>query len=257
MFGGLLGCEYIPSLSDVCSKHGYAFFQPILRSSYTQFGMKTLKDDVKDIIQLLELIETTRELDAIILSGHSTGCQIVCFLLQSICQREELFTKYSHKIKVAVLQAPVSDREGFKVDPEALKEAETRIQNSEKKTREFPIYLMFNQVPVKAERYISLFTKYGDDDFFSSDLTIDEIRNKMGHLNKFPNLRTIFCCSEKDEYTPKEVKIYPDLPEKWISVAENSKYFLLDGNHGLSNKEGSESFIRIISSELSKMQNSL
>ncbi len=62
--------------------------------------------------------------------------------------------------------------------------------------------------PVTASRYLSLFDVDGDDDFFSSDLTGEELHVRLGHVGEIgreTGLRVLVAYSKKDEYVPENV----------------------------------------------------
>lgn len=104
---GLLACPYVPRLSTACKSHSYALIQPVLRSSYCQFGMQTLANDVEDLDSLVNFLRSSRGDDLeITFVGHSTGCQIAV----TFCKTSQLAHDF---VKNVVLQAPVSDREAF------------------------------------------------------------------------------------------------------------------------------------------------
>ena len=58
---GLMACSYVPKLSSLCAESGYALLQPILRSSYCQFGTGTLIRDMDDLINLFKWINKRSE----------------------------------------------------------------------------------------------------------------------------------------------------------------------------------------------------
>ena len=49
---GLLACPYAPPLAEALEALGYATVQPILRTSYAQFGFGSLDNDVEDLEEL-------------------------------------------------------------------------------------------------------------------------------------------------------------------------------------------------------------
>ena len=81
--------------------------QPILRSSYCQFGTQTLDTDVEDLNNLVKFLKETRGNDIqVSIIGHSTGCQIAVHF----CKTSQFAKDCIEKI---ILQAPVSDREAM------------------------------------------------------------------------------------------------------------------------------------------------
>lgn len=56
---------------------------------------------------------------------------------------------------------------------------------------------------------MSLFNVNGEDDFFSSDLSNDELKERLGHigiLGKDTGLRLLAAYSKQDEYVPSSVQ---------------------------------------------------
>lgn len=65
-----------------------------------------------------------------------------------------------------------------------------------------PRATMFDSAPVTARRYVALFSRLGDDDMFSSDLTDAELADRLGHLSR---TRSLVLMSGGDEYIPNHV----------------------------------------------------
>ena len=104
--------------------------------------------------------------------------------------------------------------------------------------------------PITASRYLSLFDVNGDDDFFSSDLTDEELVDRLGHVGKCctHGLQLIAAFSKKDEYVPESVD--KDILLKRLVSAMNANidgeekmqggrnvargFMLENGNHNLS-----------------------
>ena len=78
-----------------------------MRNSYCQFGIGTsgLDADVADLGSLLHFLVTRRGAKRIALLGHSTECQVIVHFMRTAA------VGLSRLVKLAVLQAPVSDRE--------------------------------------------------------------------------------------------------------------------------------------------------
>jgi pimeloyl-ACP methyl ester carboxylesterase len=60
----------------------------------------------------------------------------------------------------------------------------------------------FFNTPVSAHRFIAFADRLGQDDYFSSDLTDEELTGRLGHLATIP---TLFVYSGADEYVPAHV----------------------------------------------------
>ena len=98
---GLLACPYAPPLAKALEALGYATVQPVLRSSYAQFGFGSLDNDVEDL-EALFACEAFGGVEEVFMVGHSTGSQI--------CAHYARHGKAEKKLSVC-LQGGVSDRE--------------------------------------------------------------------------------------------------------------------------------------------------
>jgi len=225
---GLIACDYVPDINELCTENGYSLIQPILRSSYCQFGTGTLNRDVEDMEELVKWLEQSRSLESICLVGHSTGCQI-----------NTLFTKKSPlaaKVKTIVLQAPASDREAFTMEqtPEFISKLMQDSRAAKDKGQSDSImHVLFGIAPLTAERILDLFDKDGLDDMFSSDLKEKELQERLGHLGRF---NTLFCISLADQYVP--LGVYPSLGPRLVAAAGDGAHLLqIEGaNHSISSE---------------------
>ena len=93
--------RYAPPLAKALEALGYATVQPVLRSSYAQFGFGSLDNDVEDLEELLGC-EAFGGVEEVFMVGHSTGSQI--------CAHYARHGKAEKKLSVC-LQGGVSDRE--------------------------------------------------------------------------------------------------------------------------------------------------
>lgn len=96
---GLLACPYAPALADALAEAGWATCQPVLRTSYLQFGFGSLDSDVEDLDALLT--GTLANVDDVCLVGHSTGSQVAAHYVR----------RGARAVRACVLQAGCSDRE--------------------------------------------------------------------------------------------------------------------------------------------------
>ena len=117
--------------------------------------------------------------------------------------------------------------------------------------------------PITVKRFLSLFARDGDDDFFSSDLTDKELVDRLGHVGNVGSksgLQLLAAYSNKDEYVPSSVD--KDLLLKRLVSAMNNNndetkvaegLMLKTGNHNLSKGEGDkERFVEAFGKLLSK-----
>ena len=201
---GLLACPYAPPLAEALEALGYATVQPILRTSYAQFGFGSLDNDVEDL-EALFACEAFRGVEEVFLVGHSTGSQI--------CAHYARHGKAAKKLSVC-LQGGVSDRE---TDSEQevvrrspiLTRAQWQVDTG--KGAEF-LPRECHWAPMTARRYLDLHDVGGADDYFSSDLADDEMRKRFSAFGA-KGVGCLVAYSGADEYAPKSVD-KPKLVEK-------------------------------------------
>ncbi|KAF2583035.1 hypothetical protein F2Q68_00000665 [Brassica cretica] len=134
----------------------------------------------------------------------------------------------------ASVHAPVSDREYKATLPETpamIDLAANMIK--EGRAEELMPREADPSAPISAYRYHSLCAYMGDDDIFSSDLSDDQLKTRLGHMANTP-CQVIF--SMGDEYVPDYVnkKALVNRLSKAMGGAE--KVEVEHGNHSLSNR---------------------
>ena len=202
LIGGLsdgpIPTPYTKLLEEECHTIGsWSLVQPILSSSYLGFGHGSLARDTAELNKLLEYLTAHHDAEQFALVGHSTGCQ------NSIHFLKYGDKSFVDKIKVVALQAPVSDRETTDQDnSEYIQQARQLVET--KKGEEMMPRSSF-WAPITASRYISLFDVNGEDDFFSSDLTEEQLVERLGHVGQKEELDLIAVYSGMDEYVPSFV----------------------------------------------------
>lgn len=169
-------------------------------------------------------------------------------------------------MQVVALQAPVSDRESLTLTPgdhSAHMERARALLSDNKGDEMMPRSAFW--APITASRYLSLFDINGDDDFFSSDMTDEELYDRLGHVGEAgrrSGLRLLAAYSKKDEYVPESVD--RDLLLKRLVAAMNGSnektdnpddeasavargLMLENANHNLSEGEGDkEEFVEAV-----------
>jgi pimeloyl-ACP methyl ester carboxylesterase len=232
---GFMPTPYAAPLTAACAQMGsssWSVVQPILGSSYTGFGHGSLNRDSEELDALLQYLVQHRSCENVCLVGHSTGCQqTVHYLKHGLLANRE-------KVKVVVLQAPVSDREHAMTEPNYTKYltlAKTMIADS-KGEEMMPREAFW--APITAQRLLDLHLVGGSDDFFSSDFSDAELNERLGHMGvNCPAVRVAW--SGSDEFVPDTVD--GEALMNRLAAAMNSKggesakgLFLAAGNHNLS-----------------------
>ena len=184
---------------------------PQLPSSAGGWGMSSLEEDVEFLRMVMDSTEQTfNEGKRIswILIGHSTGCQDIMKFLTSYDDDAAAYVS-NNRVKGAILQAPVSDRESRDqrdyTNMEAYCQADrlcakgpseffikgppvpTRSSIGGDSFKDRIGHGILNP-PVTAYRYTSLYRPLGDDDFFSSDTAEDIV-----HIFAAAALRAKLC----------------------------------------------------------------
>lgn len=184
-----------------------------LTSSGRGFGTSSLRQDAKEIGECVEYFRSLG-VDKVVLMGHSTGCQdVMQYLVGSANKSNPGATEadrdasFRPPIQGAILQAPVSDREGMEVtgyDPDILWQAvelAEELVEAGKGENVLPFELtrdVLDTTPTSAYRFLSLSQKGGDDDFFSSDLEDEMFEQTFAKIPMGTKLCVLY--SGKDEY---------------------------------------------------------
>lgn len=252
---GLMTVQYLPKLAKALSSLGnWVLIQGLLTSSYMGWGQSSLQQDNVEIGKLVSYLRSEKggSRKKIVLMGHSTGCQDTIRYLCNYCYQDKFME--SMEIDGGILQAPVSDREGIaqEVGEDKLDELveQVKVEYLDKGLKNQMLPLNFTKVsmgwPTTAYRFYSLFLKYGDDDFFSTYITDDELKETFGKIKK-PFLSLY---GDEDQYTPNFVD-KEELITRW-QKASDEKYWsklskvLLKANHTVDNPEATEDLIETV-----------
>lgn len=231
------------------------------------FGHGSLSRDTCEIGKLLDYLVVHHDAEYFALVGHSTGCQNSIHFLKHgdndvhnnyIADAADTSSRIK-RIKVVALQAPVSDRETDQDNSKYIQHAQQLV--SQNQGDEMMPRSSF-WAPITASRYISLFDKDGDDDFFSSDLTDEQLRERLGHVSRqggSSELDVLAVYSGKDEYVPSFVD-KDKLLKRMVDAMNdggrctNAKGLMLpNANHNLSEGEGdARTFVDAVSELLRK-----
>ena len=228
----------------------YMICIPNMRSSGNSFGSFTIWNDVEDINEILSYIYNKNKLDEIYLLGHSTGCQdILCLFKKGINKQ--------FPIKKCILQGPVSDRDYLNKDKKLLNEIK-RIEkeynvlyenwnNSElKNSMDVSKYLYDNKYPLLVRRFVSLYSKLGDEDWFSYDISQETLKSMYSIID----IPFLFVFSLNDQY----INYSHDEYKKLIERIKNSNDFIniniINDNHFIENSF--DKFYNIVNNFISK-----
>ncbi|XP_010546831.1 PREDICTED: UPF0613 protein PB24D3.06c isoform X2 [Tarenaya hassleriana] len=224
---GFLATEYLETLAIALDKEKWSLVQLLMSSSYSGYGTSSLKQDAQEIDQLVSHLINKENSEGVVLLGHSTGCQDIVHYMQTnaACSRA---------VRAAILQAPVSDREYKATLPETaamIDLAATMIK--EGRAEELMPGEADPSAPITAYRYHSLCAYMGDDDMFSSDLSDDQLKTRLGHMANTP-CQVIF--SMADEYVPDYVDKKALVDRLCRAMGGAEKVEIEHGNHSLSNR---------------------
>ncbi|KAL8153654.1 hypothetical protein V2J09_011414 [Rumex salicifolius] len=226
---GLMATEYLEPLAVALDNEKWSLVQTLLSSSYSGYGSSSLDQDAVELDQLISHLINKEDSQGVVLLGHSTGCQDIVHYMgrNSACSRA---------VRAAILQAPVSDREYRATLPEtaAMIDLATRMI-SEGKGLEIMPREANSDAPITAYRYNSLCGYMGDDDMFSSDLSDDQLRMRLGHMSNTP-CQVIY--SMADEYVPEYVDKKSLIERLCKALGGAEKAEIEWGNHSLSNRVG-------------------
>lgn len=199
---GLLTVPYVPRLAaavTAASGGRWSLVQALITSSYSGWGTGSLARDVRELQLLVRYLRQQCHYRLIVLMGHLTGCQDSMRYITTVGD-----------VDAAVLQAPVSDSEGFALQfasraefDEMLATVKTEYIDAGRANEILPQRFRdkFWGCPMSAYRYHSLASARGDDDYFSSYLTADDHAQTFGKVAT----RLLVLYGEKDEFVPASV----------------------------------------------------
>ncbi|KAM7278580.1 hypothetical protein ACFE04_005714 [Oxalis oulophora] len=226
---GFLATEYLEPLAIALDKEKWSLVQFLMSSSYTGYGTSSLQQDANEIDRLISYLINNEHSEGVVLLGHSTGCQDIVHYMRTnaACSRA---------VRAAILQAPVSDREYRATLPETPELIDLASNmRKEGKGSQFMPREADSVAPITADRYYSLCAYNGEDDLFSSDLSDDQLRMRLGHMSN-THCQVIF--SMGDENVPKYVDKKALVERLCKAMGGAEKVEIEHGNHSLSNRVG-------------------
>lgn len=234
---GLMTNPIVKHLTPVLAEKGFSLVQFIMSSSYRQYGTSSLDKDSNELTKLIEHLQNLRGRRKIFLLGHSTGCQDIFWYLRNGIRND-------HFVYGANVQAPVSDRDFLFWNNE--NKAEQYLKTAEKvlasPNPDDHFLILIDNIPMTAYRIHSLYSRLGDDDYFSSDMTLKECKQKFPGLPpNHPTFKSFnFSYSLQDEYVPdsaeesREQRINFMIEKLVQAYSFTREPILLPGNHNLS-----------------------
>jgi Protein of unknown function (DUF1749) len=303
---GLAALPVLPQLHEGLAQARWSLVQPILSSSYKQWGQNSIDSDAAEINRLCEYLANKGK-KRIVLLGHSTGvfaalaAPLVSYLF---CQSSKLLTSNDRLpgespkavalcspkvtrqpsvslltvqdivnffrtrqssvsrglVVMAILQAPVSDREYLtsQMPPDlfgrSIAHASALIAAGQgEELMPLDLTTGFPGVVIEARRWHSLAAKGGYEDFFSSDLPPQELRSLFSCFDC--NIRVHFLLGEEDRSVPDDVdkhllaqKFATALPDhEGVSGVVSVIPF---ADHQLSDPTSREKFVEIVLDDL-------
>ncbi|KAL1803864.1 hypothetical protein ACET3Z_032511 [Daucus carota] len=73
---GFLATDYLEPLAIALDKEKWSLVQFLLSSSYSGYGLSSLKEDAMELDQLISYFINKEDSEGVVLIGHSTGCQL-------------------------------------------------------------------------------------------------------------------------------------------------------------------------------------
>jgi pimeloyl-ACP methyl ester carboxylesterase len=257
---GFCTVPYVSKLAQALENTEWSVFSVLLSSSYSGWGVGSLDRDVEELGQCVRFIRdlkasrqpgATTKGGKIALMGHSTGSQDVLHYLYSPnpVPKKEFDFGLTHIIRPeldgAILQAPVSDREGLqaiidssdqpdeikKVYDQLVESAKNQLSTEDKNDTILPMALTAKlayppDTPLSARRFLSLVSPESpehpsDDDLFSSDLNEKRLQETFGMIGTrgMVESKILFLYSGEDEYAPPWVD-KAKLLQRWQRAIE-------------------------------------
>ncbi|XP_047322226.1 UPF0613 protein PB24D3.06c-like [Impatiens glandulifera] len=239
---GFLATDYLEPLAISLENEKWSLVQFLLSSSYTGYGTSSLKQDAMELDQLINYLINNEESEGVVLLGHSTGCQDIVHYMRTnaACSRA---------VRAVILQAPVSDREYRSTLPQAgpMIDLATKMVNESRGSELMPREAD-PDAPITSYRYHSFCAYNGDDDYFSSDFTLEQLQEKLGHMSRM-QCQVIF--SMNDENVPDYVDKKALVNRLCKALGGAEKVEIEHGNHSISNRveEAVEAIVDFIKRE--------
>ncbi|KAL9092363.1 MAG: hypothetical protein Q9159_000871 [Coniocarpon cinnabarinum] len=232
----LLTVRY-PSVLATVLPASWAVAEVQTRSSGVGFATGSLERDSEDLVKAVAYFrQLAKQRNAgasskVVLIGHSTGCQDAMNYLIGPWKQNPIpgDVKQRPVLDGVVFQAGISDREAVegRLPPQLIRDSLdlARAMVDQGKGRDqLPIEStngMFGAQP-SANRWLSLISDGGDDDYFSSDLPDDRVERVWGSEGLATRgVKTLVLLGEKDDGMPQRVD-KAELIGRWETYVKGS-----------------------------------
>ncbi|KAJ5178891.1 Esterase [Penicillium capsulatum] len=240
---GLGSVDFLGDIVRALDGTEWTIFSLILSSAYGGWGMGRLGSDIDEMAQCVKYIREYKEphfgAGKVVIMGHSTGSQDVMHYINCANPRpahpvfDHDYTPVTRMpVDGAIMQAPVSDREGIlwvvkcgtaRDSPAAMRELYNQaVENARKNTYEealdvdtiVPLSVTGRigyptTAPVSSRRFLSLVSpdspeKPDEDDLFSSDLSDAQLATTFGQVGArgLLNQKLLVLYSGRDQSVP-------------------------------------------------------
>lgn len=229
---GLLTVPYPASIAASLPSD-WNIVEVLITSSYQGWGTGSIAQDARELGECVAYFQKLRPEKKIVIMGHSTGCQDAM---------EYVVGKDADKrpaLDGVILQGGVSDRQAgaemltHEEFTDILAKAKAMIdQGDDQETmpsHNNPVIKLLGG-PITAYRTHSLLAKGGDDDYFSSDLSDEELTRTFGAVPA--TTPVCFLLGAEDPYVPPSVD-KAALLQRWTRIIRSGGGVVDDDNGGV------------------------
>ena len=217
--GDTLLSDRYPSVLATFLPATWAIIEVHTRSSGLGWATGTLERDSEDLSKAIAYFrDLAKQRNAqvpakVVLFGHSTGCQDAVNYLVGPWKAASIPQEVLDRPRLdgVVLQAGISDREGMANEgfsPEQIRKSleVAHAMIDEGRGGDYMPTAVVSGTQTSANRWVSLQSEDGDDDYFSSDLGEDRLQRVWGKRGLATrDARILVLLSGEDEHMPESV----------------------------------------------------
>lgn len=201
----------------------WSLVQIILSSSGWGWGTGSLGQDIEELEKAVRFFREKRPGGKVVIMGHSTGCQDG---IHYVVSPTKAGSEARAPVDGLILQAPVSDKEALQRGDSSEYDAANKLAlewtAAGKEDDCLPLGVTGSLVgpcPLTARRWLSLASPdgTGEDDYFSSDLSLETLKGTFGKIPKTTPLLILFS-GEDESVRPGLNK--EALLSKWVDVVQ-------------------------------------